>query len=261
MTSSAVIRLNRHGHCAANDARRGAEGRGCGAAPAELRDTGGSATEAADFLPASAGCRTLRFGPHEHIFFQDDAIGGVHEIRSGTVIVYRLLPDGRRQVQDFAGPGELLGLAFSGAHELNAETLGPVETVFLAQGAFEAALETDGALRKRTFARVGEMLSASRQQALMLGRKSAAEKTATFLLFLESRFQDADGYCVMPMSRSDVADYLGLTLETVSRMLSRLKAAGIIELPHPARFRIRDRARLMAATGDASESVAMAAGF
>ncbi len=213
------------------------------------------------FLPVAGGCRSLRFAPHEHIFFQDDAIGGIHEIVSGTVIVYRLLPDGRRQVQDFAGPGELLGLAFSGAHDLNAETLEPVETVFMAQGAFEAALEADGALRRRTFARVGEMLSASRQQALMLGRKSAAEKTASFLLFLESRFQEAGGYCFMPMSRSDVADYLGLTLETVSRMLSRLKAAGIIDLPHPARFRVRDRARLLAATGDETQEMAMAAGF
>jgi CRP-like cAMP-binding protein len=101
---------------------------------------------------------------------------------------------------------------------------------------------------------IGNMLRASREQSMLLGRKSAMERTATFLLFLNSRFADPRTLFVdIRMSRCDMADYVGLTLETVSRMMNQLKRQGIIELPQSSRFRIADRKRLIAAAGEPGE--------
>ena len=107
------------------------------------------------------------------------------------------------------------------------------------------------------------MLNASREQSLLLGRKSAIERTATILLFLDSRFADsATGFVDIRMSRCDMADYVGLTLETVSRMMNQLKRQGIIELPQPNRFRIVDRKRLVATAGEPGDDVyASAVGY
>lgn len=195
--------------------------------------------------------KTLRFAPHEHLFFQGDAVKGVFQILSGTVIVYKLTADGRRQVQEIASDGDCLALAFSHEHDLSAEALTDVEAHFTPRAAFERALQDDPSFRRRVFTLISEMLHASRDQAMLLGRKNAMERTATFLLFLDSRFANQDsGFTPVRMARSDIADYLGLTLETVSRMMNRLKRSGIIDLPQPYQFRILNRARLIALAGE-----------
>jgi CRP-like cAMP-binding protein len=196
----------------------------------------------------------LRFAPHEHLFFQGDPPTGVFQIISGTVILYKLMADGRRQIQDFSSNGDFLALTFAEFHDLSAEALTDVEADFIARASFDRALQDNSAFRRSIFTLIGDMLNASREQALLLGRKCAMERTATFLLFLDSRFADPEtGFVDIRMSRSDMADYVGLTLETVSRMMNLLKRQGIIDLPQSNRIRISDRKRLIAAAGELDE--------
>lgn len=196
----------------------------------------------------------IKFSPHEHVFVQGDIPKGVYEVLSGTVILYKIMADGRRQIQDFASKGDFLALGFSEQHDQSAEALTQVETQFIPNSRFEAKLQDDPSFRRDVFGRISAKLQAAREQALLLGRKCAKERTATFLLFLESRFANqATGYVDIPMSRCDMADYLGLTLETVSRMISRLKKAGIIDLPQPDLFKILDRDSLVSCAGDTDE--------
>lgn len=193
----------------------------------------------------------MQFAPHEHLYFQGDGPTGVYQIVSGTVILYRLTADGRRQIQDFASAGDLLALTFADEHDLSAEALTEVEAHFVPRAAFDRALQEDAHFRHAIFTLIGDMLHAAREQAMLLGLKSAMERTASFLIFLEGRFHDpAGGYTPIRMSRCDIADYLGLTLETVSRMLNRLKQQGVIDLPRPDLFRVLDRTRLLALSGE-----------
>lgn len=196
----------------------------------------------------------LKFAPHEHVFMQGDVPKGVHEILSGTVILYKVMADGRRQIQDFVSKGEFLALTFADRHDLSAEALTDVETQFVSRRVFDTSLQDSPSFRRDVFTLISTKLQEAREQALLLGRKCAKERTATFLLFLESRFKNqTTGFIDIPMSRCDMADYLGLTLETVSRMMNRLKKTGIIELPQPNRFRISDRNDLIACAGDTEE--------
>jgi CRP-like cAMP-binding protein len=177
----------------------------------------------------------------------------VFQIVSGTVMLYRLTADGRRLVQDFATDGDFLALTFGEEHDLSAEALTEVTATFVSRTMFDQMLQDNVGFRRSVFAMVGSMLHAVRQQTLLLGLKSAMERTASFLIFLESRFESDDkGYTAIRMSRSDIADYLGLTLETVSRMLNRLKQLGVIELPRCDTFRVRDPERLLALAGESS---------
>ncbi len=202
------------------------------------------------------------FAPHDHLFFQGDASTGLFEIEHGTVVVYKLLSDGRRQVQQFAGSGDMIGLTLDPDHDLSAEALTHVTARYMPRAAFERAMQDDADFRRRVFGFVSSQLSMAREQAVLLGRKSALERVASFLLYLDSRLpEDSDGHIRLAMSRGDIADYLGLTLETVSRMLNRLKQMRVISLPRPTAFRVVQEDRLidLAGEGDA-EPLAHAAG-
>lgn len=220
-----------------------------------------SITEAPKLSPSStcglclkeAG-RPLAFERHEHLYFQGDRPKGVYQIQSGTVILYRLTADGRRQIQDFATDGDFLALTFADEHDLSAEALTAVTATFVPRAAFDRTLQENAAFRRAVFTMIGDMLHAVREQALLLGLKSAMERTASFLIFLEQRFdQTADGFTMIRMSRCDIADYLGLTLETVSRMLNRMKQLGVIDLPRPDMFRVHEPMRLRTLAGEGLE--------
>ena len=196
----------------------------------------------------------LRFAPHEHLYFQGDAPRGVYEILSGTVIQYKIMADGRRQIQNFASEGDFLAMTFSDIHDLSAEALTDVEVLFVPRAAFDHRLQEQPGFRRSVFTLVGQLLHNARAQALLLGRKNAMERTASFLIFLSKRFANAlTGYVEIRMSRCDIADYLGLTLETVSRMMNKLKKIGVIELPQANSFRILDQNRLTALAGELEE--------
>lgn len=194
---------------------------------------------------------TVRFAPHEHLFFQGDTPRGVYEIVSGTVIQYKVMADGRRQIQNFASEGDFLALTFSEMHDLSAEALTDVEVLFVPRTVFDNRLQEQSQFRRSVFTLISQLLQDAREQALLLGRKNAMERTASFLVFLDQKFRDPETEFVpIRMSRCDIADYLGLTLETVSRMMNKLKKSGIIDLPQPNEFRVANHNRLMAIAGE-----------
>ena len=180
------------------------------------------------------------------LFGQGEAAGSVFNVIEGALRLTRLLPDGRRQVMGFALPGDFLGLALQERYSVSAEALGPVKTCRFGRQAFAAVVEAKPHLLKSLHERAGYELSLAQDQMLLLGRRTAEEKVAAFLLSLRDRFARTGHSSVtveLPMGRQDMADYLGLTMETVSRMLTRLDRAHAILLV-PGGARLLDPAKL-----------------
>ena len=222
-------------------------------APSESRPT-------LSFEDGASRHNRLRFAPHTHLFIQGDTPKGIYEVLSGTVIQYKILADGRRHVQNFASKGDFLALTFADTHDLSAEALTAVEVQFVPRSVFDSRLQEQPAFRRAVFTLVSDMLHDSREQALLLGRKCAKERTATFVLFLNETYRDLQtGYASIPMSRCDMADYLGLTLETVSRMMNSLKKAGVIDLPQPNLFKVLNMSKLVSLAGEIYEDESMVA--
>jgi CRP/FNR family transcriptional regulator len=120
-------------------------------------------------------------------------------------------------------------------------------------------LQEQPKFRQSVLTLISQLLQDAREQALLLGRKNAMERTASFLIFLNDRFCDpATGFAPIRMSRCDIADYLGLTLETVSRMMNKLKKHGVIALPQPNTFRVLNRSRLVALAGEIEDEAYLA---
>lgn len=168
----------------------------------------------------------------------------VFKVMSGVVRTVRLLPDGRRHVASFLLPGDVFGYAADEEYPCAVEAVGSVSLLRIPRARFEALLESDAAARRRFLSMVCGELSAVQDQLLLLGRKTAVERIATFLLATADR-RARDGEPArdvhLPMTRADIADYLGLTVETVSRVLSQLRHQGLIELPQATHVVFRDR--------------------
>lgn len=190
-----------------------------------------SADPAADRRTAAV-CRTTvrrredghrrRLVKGETLFLEGDLSGRVFEIVGGSVIVSRTLPDGRRQILDLAGPGRLLGLSTRGTYDYDAVA---AETVVLVDRD-QATLLADPDRRERVLGVALDDAARMRSLALLLGRMTAAEKLATHLL---DAIEGTDDTVVLRLTRGEIADHLGLTIETVSRNFTLLKKAGVIE--------------------------------
>lgn len=179
----------------------------------------------------------------ETLLNEGDKAAHFLNIVDGTVKVYKLLPDGRRQITGFLYPGDLLGLAFNDTYTSSAEALTPVRYCLFPRRQFERVIDECRPMEKRLLARASNELVAAQEQMVMLGRKTAQEKLASFLMALLERARRVNkrsDAVVLTMTRADIADYLGLTTETVSRGFTRLKTRGWIELCAGGKVRIRD---------------------
>jgi CRP/FNR family transcriptional regulator len=173
-------------------------------------------------------------------------------ITSGTARLFKSLPDGRRQITGFAGRGHFLGLAVSNSYAFSAEAIEPVQYCRFSRAKLRMMLDDFPALEKRLLDVASNELVAAQEQMLLLGRKTARERVASFLLArrLESAACVSPAVHVhLPMTRSDIADYLGLTIETVSRTLTGLKADKLIGIPHPSEIIILNHQGLTAQAG------------
>ncbi|MBS0560772.1 MAG: helix-turn-helix domain-containing protein [Proteobacteria bacterium] len=207
----------------------------------------------------SAISSLIRKGAGEVLFAEGDAQDNVYEVVRGMLRLYKLMPDGRRQVIGFLSAGQLLmasgpdGLCVS-----TAEAVTEVTVCRYPRAAFERLIDEIPGFARRLLALTWQALQIAHDQMLLLGRKVAMEKVASFILLLAER-QHADGdpdTLDVPMTRADIADYLGLTVETVSRTFTRLKRDGLIDLPNPNLVHILDRERLEdIAAGDAGYEV------
>jgi CRP/FNR family transcriptional regulator len=153
-----------------------------------------------------------------------------------------LLADGRRQVTGFMHPGDFLGISIDDEHAFSVEAVEQAQLCWFPRNRFDDFVEDHGSVERELYRMAAHELAAAQRQLVLLGRKTALERLASFLLELAAR---VDGAVVrLPMSRSDIADYLGLTKETVSRVISALKRDRVIRLLALDRVEIVDRAAL-----------------
>jgi CRP/FNR family transcriptional regulator, anaerobic regulatory protein len=178
----------------------------------------------------------------ETIFWEGDAADSVFEVVSGTLRLHKLLPDGRRQVTGFLCAGHLIGLAPEGTWVYTAEAITDVTLCRYRRPAFERLIDTVPGFARRVLTVTSHELRVAQDQMLLLGRKTAAERVASFLLLMAE--QQGGEEISVPMGRNDIADYLGLTVETVCRTLTQLKRSEMIELPTHGHIVIRDRDEL-----------------
>jgi len=184
--------------------------------------------------------------PGEVVFAEGDNANAVYEVVRGTLKIYKLLPDGRRQVTGFLGTDHLVGLAHEQQYLYTAEAITQVTVCRYARARFERLVDELPGFGMRLLAASSDELRAAQDQMVLLGRKFAEEKIASFLLMMGQHRgggEDPDEI-LLPMSRIDIADYLGLTMETVSRTLSKLKSDGVIAIPCASSIKLRDRVRL-----------------
>lgn len=174
------------------------------------------------------------------LFEQGALAGSVFNITEGVVRLYKSLPDGRRQIVGFALPGDFLGLALMDRYGATAEAVTPVRVCRFVRTAFVSYIDGKPHLMKRLHEFASHELSLAQDQMLLLGRKTAEERVAAFLINLQTRYARIRPLSVtveLPMSRQDIADYLGLTIETVSRTLTKLaREKTILIVPNGVRL-------------------------
>lgn len=178
----------------------------------------------------------------------DDPARHVYNITSGSIRVYKLLPDGRRQITGFLFAGDFLGLATGDAYAFSAEAMEPATACRFRKAEYRTLIQETPALETALLTRAHHELAAAQNQILLLGRKTALERVATFLLDLPTHDParpNPAGLIHLPMTRGEIADYLGLTIETVSRTLTRLKTQGVIRLVSLTEIQIEKPATLL----------------
>lgn len=183
---------------------------------------------------------------------EGDPATRVFNVTSGSVRLSKLLSDGRRQVLGFAFTGDFLGLERGETYGWTVETLEPATVCAFSRRRFDVLIAERRELETALFARASQALALANAQILLLGRKTALERVASFLIRLpdcDPARGGAPSVVRLPMTRSDIADYLGLTLETVSRTLSRLKAEGVLSQVSLTEMAVEKPERLRAAAG------------
>jgi CRP/FNR family transcriptional regulator len=180
--------------------------------------------------------RTKSLAVDELLVEQGDPRRQVYTLTSGMLRLYSELPDGRRQISGFLLPGDYLGLADEGIYSQTADAVVPSTLCAFRVRDMDELMEDSPALRDRLYILTRDALRQARDSQMMLGRLAPVEKLASFLLLLSSRLEK-HGLVANPvqlsMSRTDIADHLGMTIETVSRSFTKLRMQGLIHLPEP----------------------------
>ncbi len=183
------------------------------------------------------------YGRNESLYGEGEPAEYVYQVVRGAVRSYRLLSDGRRLIGAFHLPGDIFGLEPDATHRLTAEAIVGTSVRMIRRKALEALAKADVQVACALWTMTAGDLRHAEGHMLLLGRKTAAERVATFLLEMDRRLSKA-GMFALPMGRGDIADYLGLTLETVSRTLSQLHGEGILGFAGAKQITLRDRSRL-----------------
>jgi CRP/FNR family transcriptional regulator, nitrogen fixation regulation protein len=209
--------------------------------PAPLRpgnNAPGSLTSALDLMGAQ-----MRFPRNAEIFGEGEPAEYLYRVVRGAVRISTLLSDGRRQIGAFYLPGDVFGLEAGELHAFSAEAIADTTVVVVKRSSFEALAGNDRTVAHELRTLLATHLRRAHQHMLLLGRKNAQERIASFLLQMAERAPAAQAV-ELPMSRQDIADYLGLTIETVSRTFTHLENAAAITLTSSRQIVLRNRAAL-----------------
>ena len=193
-----------------------------------------SVLEAEPPKPSMTRHRTMSIKPGKHLFLEGDPADRIYEVVSGVLRLTRIMEDGRRQVIAFGYPGDTVGFPCDGLYHTDCDPLVPTTLVVHRRANLESP-KGDAALHQRLLRAALREISAMQDHFMMLGRKSSVEKLASFLQVLASRVGEPLGefkQVALPMTRADIADFLGLTTETVSRTFTQLRKSGIIAIDH-----------------------------
>jgi CRP/FNR family nitrogen fixation transcriptional regulator len=171
----------------------------------------------------------------------------VYQVKEGAVRSHKLLSDGRRQIGAFHLPGDIFGLENGSAHRFTAEAVVQTTVRLIKRQSLEVVAASDAVVSHNLLSLTTRNLQHAENHMLLLGRKDAVERVAAFLLEMDNRLAGTANM-TLPMYRRDIADYLGLTLETVSRAMSQLRRAGAVDFVDNAHREIRllDRKQLLA---------------
>ena len=187
-------------------------------------------------LKTGSGCVSLSTA---RIYGEDDENRSFYKVLSGVVRTCKFRSDGQRQIDAFHLPGEIFGFATGDTHRLSAEAVCDSAVVAYHWSAFKSRGDVDDRLVGRFFVCAMQSLRRAQDHSLLLGRRGAAQRVAAFLVDMADRAA-RDQIIDLPMARRDIADYLGLTIETVSRTLSNLERESIITLPTARRVCVKD---------------------
>jgi CRP/FNR family nitrogen fixation transcriptional regulator len=183
------------------------------------------------------------FARDQEIFGQGDDTEVFYRVAFGVVRTCKFLSDGRRQIEAFLTEGDLFGLETGPTHACAAEAVTDCGLVSYRRRAVESSAARDERVLGQLYRHALTRLDQAREHALVLGRRSAFEKVAAFLLEWTERSKSR-ALITLAMTRQDIGDYLGLTIETVSRTLSEMERDGILAIPSPRQIKIKDLAAL-----------------
>jgi CRP-like cAMP-binding protein len=197
----------------------------------------GSPKEAIDLMGAP-----MTFNRNSEVYGENEPAEYLYKVVSGAVRTYKVLADGRRQIGAFYLPGDVFGLESGSEHAFSAEAISDARVLVVKRSALQSAASRDSAVAQQLWSITAEELRRAQGHLLTL-IKTAEERVVGFLLEMAARTPAAT-QIELPMSRQDIADYLGLTIETVSRTMTHLESAEAIDLPSARRVVLRNRAAL-----------------
>jgi CRP/FNR family nitrogen fixation transcriptional regulator len=184
---------------------------------------------AALLRPAVTG-QSRRLARGEELFAEGDAAEFFYKVVAGSIRSCKLLTDGRRQIDAFHLAGDIFGLEAGAEHRFTAEALEGTTVLAFRRSRLAELTSGDAAFAEEVMTAMMSSLERAQEHMLTLGRKTALEKIASFLLDMADRLVGGRGHVDLPMQRADIADHLGLTIETVSRTLTQLARDGLIGL-------------------------------
>ena len=177
---------------------------------------------------------TKVLGKGEEVFAEGDAAEFFYKVVSGTVRTCKILSDGRRQIDAFHLAGDIFGIETGAEHRFSAEAVDGATVIAFRRNRLDLLTQQNPAFGEQVMGAMIRNLERAQNHMLLLGRKTAQEKIATFLLDLAQRMHE-DEHFELPMQRTDIADHLGLTIETVSRTLTQFARDGLIKLAASSR--------------------------
>ena len=184
----------------------------------------------------------MPFARNAEIYGENEPAEYLYKVISGAVRTYKVLTDGRRQIGGFYLPGDIFGLECGDEHTFSAEAITECKILVIKRSNLVSLAARDGEIARQLWTMTAQELQRA-QDHIMLLIKTAQERVAGFLLEMASR-GSSTGEIELPMSRQDIADYLGLTIETVSRTLTQLEKTSAIAVPTSRRILLRNRSAL-----------------